>query len=765
MNVDGIPDIDVRGLVGSDAQTLLSSTLSRQASAQLADRVVRQTGGNPLAIRELGGELAADPTADASGGEPLPIGERVEARFLQQVRILPQETQQLLLIAAAEGLGDLPTVLRAAAALGLSGDALAPAETAGLIVTTPQIGFRHPLMRSAIYHGAPSAERQRVHRALADAVNAETDTDRRAWHTSEAALPPDEAVAALLEESAERACARGGFVTQSAFIERAADFTAVPHDKAARLLRAARSAVVAGAARRAGTLLDRAQPLLVDARQSAEALRLRATVRYLRGRPEGAVEMMLDAARTLERCDIAEARDVLLEALHTSLMTNPYRGSVTVLDVARAIAQGPRPEDGGHHLTELILDGYAARLTGDESTAVPKLRAVAEALLAGEQPDYRLLWPWFGFVAALEVWDDDARFAILDRIVRRQREQGALHPLRVTLTALAPALVARGRLAEAEACYDEAAELAAAVGLAPWMVMEHLNGVLLAWQGRALEARGAADIVMAAARQGGFEVYEYNRAQVITPLELAAGHFAEALEAARSSYVDDDVEFGNWALPNVVEAAVRTGDQPVADAALQRLTDRARTAGGPWALGLLARSRAIMAEDDEAEASFREAIELLTRTSVKTDLARVHTCCTASGSAARSAASTHANSSGSHTTCSTRWARKVSPSAPGRRWSRRAPAPTDARLESGSTSRPRKLASRGSQRTGQPAGRSPPSSTSVPTLSTTTSARCSRSSASAPVGSWPLRWQPRPNRPFERSRSAMHIVAPLSNFP
>src|SRR5262245_24507329 len=327
-------------------RALLESTLARRPSTQLANHVERQTGGNPLAIRELGTELVANPTSDEPPDEPLPSGPALEASFLQEVRVPPPGTQVLLVIAAAEGLGELATVLRAASALGLSGDALAPAETAGLVATTPAIEFRHPLMRSAVYHGAPLAERQRAHRALADALDGEVDADRRAWHASEAVLPPDDAIAAMLDDTAERARARRGFTTKTAFLERAADFSTVPREKADRLLRAARSASVAGSTGRAVALLDRAQPILVDATQAAEALRLRAGVRFMQGRPKGAVEMMLDAGKTLEQIDIAEARDALLEALHTSLMSNPYGGYVTAYDVARAIDNTRRPDAG-----------------------------------------------------------------------------------------------------------------------------------------------------------------------------------------------------------------------------------------------------------------------------------------------------------------------------------------------------------------------------------------------------------------------------------
>ena len=223
--------------------------------------------------------------------------------------------------------------------------------------------------------------------------------------------------------------------------------------------------------------------MIEEPRQSAELLRLRAAVRTGLGRPAGAVAMMLEAAQTLERVDVAAARDVMLEALHTSLLTNPLGGPVTALDLARAIQGGPRPDEGGSELTELVLDGFATRLIGDVAGTMPKLQAVVTALRSGQEPDARQLWPWFGFTAALEVWDSDAGYDILERMARRQRAEGASPRAAVDPPPLGATLIAAGRLVDAEACFDEAAELTFAVGLDP-ALFSHVNGELLAWQGK-----------------------------------------------------------------------------------------------------------------------------------------------------------------------------------------------------------------------------------------------------------------------------------------
>lgn len=306
-----------------------------------------------------------------------------------------------------------------------------------------------------------------------------------------------------------------------------------------------------------------------------------------------------------------------------SLIADPLGGSVTAVDLARAIQTGPRPEAGGSELTELVLDGFAMRLTGDVVGAVPKLQAVAHALRLGQEPDDRRLWPWFGFAAALEVWDDEAGSAILERMARRQRAQGALSPLRLTLIALGTTLIAAGRFVDAEACYDEAAELAIAVGLDP-ALFNRLNGELLAWQGKSEEARANVGIAMAITVAAGYDVYEYIGMQAIAAIELSAGNYDAVRLAVQPSYDHDSVTFGNWALPQLIEAATRLGDRDAAAAALERLSVRAIATGGSWGLGLLARSRALVADDDHAEPHYRDAITLLERTSMRPDLARAH---------------------------------------------------------------------------------------------------------------------------------------------
>ncbi len=725
--IDGVPDLYVRGLEHPDARELLSSVVGGPLGPLLADRIVSETRGNPLALVELGSELTSDLLAGAPITEPLPIGELVQARFLRQVRALPRDTQMLLLVAAADGVGDPATVLRAGASLDIPAGALAPAEAARLVVTTPAVEFRHPLLRAAIYHGATLADRQLVHRALADVLDAEGDADRRAWHAAAAVLGPDEVVAAELERTAERARRRSGFTTESAYLERAAELTPAPRERVRLLLAAAGAAHVAGSWNQAESLLTRAQPLLEDAEQSAAVLRLRAAVRTGLGRPAGAVAMMLEAAETLELVDVAAARDVMLEALHTSLLTDPLGGSVTALDLARAIRSGPRPDAGGSELTELVLDGFATRLCGDVDGAIPKLQAVVNALRTGQEPDTRQLWPLFGFLAALEVWDSEAGYVILERMARRQRAEGALLVLRLTLLALGATLIAAGRLADAEACYDEAAELTFAVGLDP-AVFSHMNGELLVWQGKSEEARTTVRAAIAGHVAAGFDSYEYIGPQALTALELSAGNYDAVRAAVERSYVHDTLGFGNRALPPLIEAATRLGDDVAARQALERLSARTIAAGTPWGLGLLARSRALVADDDHAEAHYRDAIALLERTSMRPDLARTHLLYGEWLRRQKRRVDAREQLRVAHDMFS-----EMGATAFAERAHLELAATGEHVLmpatRRGSISHHRRHGSHGSPLSARPAARSPPNSSSVPIPLTTTCARCSRRSA------------------------------------
>jgi AAA ATPase domain len=245
----GLPELTVAGLGDTDARALLDSAVHGRLDPQVVDRIVAETGGNPLGLRQLPRGLSP---AELAGGFWLPstrpLASRIEHSFYRQFRALPREAQRLLITAAAEPTGDVILLWRAAELQALDADAAVPAETAGLIDLGARVRFRHPLIRSAVYQAASAGDRRAAHRALAAATDPGVDPDRRAWHRAHAAARPDEAVAAELEGSASRAQARGGAAAAAAFLQRAAELTPDPARRATRSLAAAQAKFDAGAA-------------------------------------------------------------------------------------------------------------------------------------------------------------------------------------------------------------------------------------------------------------------------------------------------------------------------------------------------------------------------------------------------------------------------------------------------------------------------------------------------------------------------------------
>src|SRR5918996_3073170 len=306
----GLPDLQLERLSYADARELLASANLGVLDERVRDRIIAETRGNPLALLELPRALA--PTSLAGGfavADGLPLEGRIEASFRSRVLGLPEETQRLLLLSAAEPLGDPALLWRAAARLGLGTEAAAPAEAADLIELGTRVTFRPPLLRSAVYHAAAPEQRRAVHGALADATDPELDPDRRAWHRAHAALEPDEDVAAELERSADRAKARGGLAAAAAFLERAAVLTPDPRRRAQRSLGAARRKRLAGLPEAAAALLASAEQGPLDDLERALSLRLRGQIAWDLNRGDEGLSLLLDAAQRLEPLDVGLARE------------------------------------------------------------------------------------------------------------------------------------------------------------------------------------------------------------------------------------------------------------------------------------------------------------------------------------------------------------------------------------------------------------------------------------------------------------------------
>jgi DNA-binding CsgD family transcriptional regulator len=586
--IDGLPTRHLSGLPEQAAHELLAAVAAGPLDPRAARRVVAETGGNPLALVEFGRQLTDGLwAAGLPPPEPLPISARLKGRFLRWVRTLPSGTQTLLLVAAAEPAGSAVLVRRAAGRLGLGANVAQPAEATGLLLATgDRLRFTNPLVRSAVYHGASPRERRRVHAALAAVLDPATDPDARAWHLAAAAGGPDEAVARLLVASATRARA-DDHAAEAMLLTRAAELTPDRRRKADRLLDAAGAELAASAPARAEALLDQVDPALLRPPARARAAQLRATVCLARGRFGEAPAALLRAARELQSVEPGRARRTLLDAMYAGLVAGAQAGTGTLLEIIHAARSWPAQSPPT--TADLLLGAFATRLTAGHRPAAPALRAAVDALVAEPAPDGSPYLLAMGCWAAGELLDGDAQRILVGRW-ERVTGDGLL-----------------GLLVPDPAGVRGTGEL-----------------LMLAWKGPDAEVRAAvADSIRGSAETGaGLGILAAHYAVAV--LELGLGRYDAALTAALMVYRDDPPGLGTYVLPDLVEAAVRSGDLSAARSASDRLAERAPAGAAPLAAGLLARSRALLAGNAEAEGLYQEAIERLRQSAEPAQLARAH---------------------------------------------------------------------------------------------------------------------------------------------
>jgi DNA-binding CsgD family transcriptional regulator len=616
----GLPALRVEPLRPTDARTLLESVLPAPLDERVLDRIVVETRGNPLALLELPRGLT--PTQLAGGfGLPVavPLSASIEESFTRRLARLPVDARRLLLVAAADPVGDTALVWRAARQLGIPQSVVGAVEAEGLLEFGARVVFRHPLVRSAVYRAAGLKERRAVHRALGQATDPEIDPDRRAWHLAQAASIPDEDVAAELERSAGRALARGGFAAVAAFLERAAALTPEPTHRAQRVL------VAAGANRDAGAL-DAALGLLAGIEAAALDELGRARVDLLRGqialeqrRGGDAGRLFLSAARRFEPLDPELARKTYLEAL-AGAMSN----DVEVVGGASAVARAARAAPAGTvppRTADALLDAFAIRLTDGYAAAALTLARALELLLASDVSDddvgqrLSVSSARDGNIVALELWDDEAVHLLAARQVQVARDAGALVHLQFALSFLARSQMLAGDLTTAALLIDEADSIADASGN-PRLVNAPM--ILAAWRGDEARASELIDATSEEAAARRWTSNSYARSVLYNGLSR---HDA-ARDAAWEAFEPDPIGYGSFLVPELAEAASRTGDRALLESALLWLSERTGVISSDWASGIEARVRALLSEGEGAETRYRESIAHLARTRVRLELAR-----------------------------------------------------------------------------------------------------------------------------------------------
>jgi DNA-binding CsgD family transcriptional regulator len=613
----GFQELAVEGLRNGDARALLRSAVRVPLDERVRERIVAETRGNPLALLELPRGLTQGELAGGFGLPDAPgLSGRIEESFRRRLAGLPVDTQRLLLVAAAEPVGDPVLVWRAAGRLGIG--VQAAAETDGLLSIAARVTFRHPLVRSAVYRAASPEERQAVHRALADATDPEVDPDRRAWHLAQATAGFDEEVASELERSASRAQARGGLSAAAAFLERATTLTADPVRRAERALAAAEAKYHAGALDVALGLVAIADSGPLTEFQCAHVDVLRAQIAFAVNRGRDAPPLLLKAAQRLESLDARLARETYLDALTAAVLAHRLATGVGLLQVADAVRAAPpvRPP----RASDLLLDGWVLLITEGYEAGTPMLKRALSAFRSKSVPrDEEIRWLWLACHTAYELWDDATWRLFSERLVELAREAGALAALPIALDALSSWTLFAGDFPGAASLVEEGQAITEVTGSYPTAYGPVL---LAACQGR--EDRATALIESSSrevARRGegmGLAVIQWASAI----LHNGLGQYEDALTAARQA--SEDPHDPPRALPELIEAATRCGVPEDAADALERLSKTTQASGTDWGLGTEACSRALLSEGDAAERLYRESIERLGRTGVRLALARAH---------------------------------------------------------------------------------------------------------------------------------------------
>jgi DNA-binding CsgD family transcriptional regulator len=618
----GLPALEIGGLSDGDARPLLLGHVHGPIDTAVTDQIIAESHGNPLALLELPRTWRADLAGGFGLPASQPVAGKIEESYIQRLRKLPADTQLLVLTAAAEPIGEPVLLNRAAHALGIDMTAAAPAVDAGLVQMRIRWEFVHPLVRSAAYRMADAADRRRVHRALADATDARADPDRRAWHRARASAGPDEEVAAELEQSAGRAQARAGLAAAAAFLTRATELTPLAQVRTRRALAAAFANVQAGAFESTRNLLTIAGDGPVDELQRAQMDLVRAQLAFASSRGNEATLLMLAAAQRLQPLNLRLARQTYLDAFSAAQFAARLNEGVGTAEVAGAVRSAPRRLDEAPTFGDLLLDAFVM-LTEDYAAAVPLGRdALTKLRRDPGSARENLRWLWQGCVLALELWDDESAYDLSGHHLRMARKIGALSELPLALGSRTPILVFCGELTAAASLVEESRSVHEAAGIAeaPYGAL-----VLTAWRGQAQESRVLIDVTIGEATARGegvgVAICEYSHAVLCNGL----GQYDEALAAARGACADPtEMVAHNWGMIELVESAARTGRTDLAAEALQRLATKAQACRSDWALGIEARSRALLSTGDTAERGFREAVGHLSRARVRGELARAH---------------------------------------------------------------------------------------------------------------------------------------------
>lgn len=613
---EGLPVTVVRGFGRAEARVLLDPVLRGRVDEDVVDRIVAEARGNPRTILELVRGLDTTDVAGGFGVDRTPVTPQAACGASRdRVSRLGPASRTLLLIAAADPTGNLALLWRAAAALGITASTKDRLRTEGLLTFGTLVTFDHPPLRSWVYQSAPVRERRTVHAALATATDPAAAPDRRAWHHAQAACGPDESLADSLVAQVGEARDRGGPAAAAAFLRTAAELTHDARRQAERFLDAATAAYEAGSPDSAWELLAKAEDGALDAAHRAEAHRLRAWLSFVRAPCAHTPDLLLRAAHRLAPVAPGAARQTSLDALAVAILAGPRGESRRVAERAREVLphRGPQPGTA----VDSLLDALTVHCTDGYAAAVDPLKAALVALRTADEDIEVVRSPWLVSLVAVDLWDDDAWHAVTGDALRSAQQAGSVPALSWALPVRAMLEVHSGSIATAIALTDRATAIAGGVR---HPALEHAALLIAGWQGH--EVQALAMIENAHAQGDGHVRTVADLATAV--LYNGLGRHPEALAAARRAAARDEPALLGWALAELVESAVDAGRPDAATAALEQLTERTDRCGTDWALGIGARSRALLSSGPAAEALHVEAVRRLGRTRLRTQLARAH---------------------------------------------------------------------------------------------------------------------------------------------
>ena len=612
----GMPVLRLTGLAPDPAAALLNRSAAGPFTPTATAAIVRATDGNPLALVDLAADpLLREMTDLGLGPEPVPVGQHLEAHYLRRVMHLPTESQRWLLLAATDSTGNLELLEVAAAALSIDPAHGDDAEAAGLVHLDPVVGFRHPLVRSAVYGSASRAERRRVHGALAGAAAKLGLVESEAWHASRAVSGTDEDVAERLVHAADLAARRGGSSSRASILARAAELTPAGPARGERLVGAAEAALEAGAADVAGRLLSDVPEEDVDRVTRGRAILVRSAVALFVADPDGVRASTSDHLRAADEFhghDVEREHRALLQAFERCSSADRLLVGVDVPTLGRRISAGAESPGAA----SVILRGVAALILEPYERAVRPAREAFDAIL--DLPDRQMLHLGT-LVAAIGgfLWDEAGRRAGLERAMRAARDTGALQALDTLLWVAALAELMGGTVTRARSYDATVREVRRAMGYDGENVV---NAAVMAWTGSPETAVEAVGRGAAAAGWGGVEA---SATAALAVRNLAERRYGAAFERLHPFVVDPFLQVTPLHHADYAEAAVRSGHPGEAARAAVALDARARANGSAWCRGLAERALALSGSGDD-EGHYAASIDALTSTGATVELARSH---------------------------------------------------------------------------------------------------------------------------------------------